>query len=81
MNKTNKTKREKELEKQNEKLRSERAQLKKYARSLESRLETAIKKSGQYKDELKKNARRKKEDAQWERVMRLLQDTGFLNEP
>lgn len=81
MNKSNKTKREKELEKQVKDLRSERVQLKKQVKSLESRLETATKKSGQYKDELKKNSRRTEEDALREKVMRLLQDAGFMNGP
>ena len=81
MNKTNKTKREKELETQNKKLRSKNAQLQKLAKSLEARLETETKRSDRYKDELKKKSRNTEEDALREKVMRLLEDAGFLNEP
>jgi chromosome segregation ATPase len=55
MNKSNKTKREIELEKQIKKLRSEKTQLKKECGSLKSRLETAKRRTDQYKEELKKN--------------------------
>ena len=81
MNKSNKTKREKELENQNKKLRSDKAQLQKHIKSLEARLETATKRSDRYKDKLKKKSRRTEEDALREKVMRLLQDAGIQNEP
>ena len=54
MNKSNKTKHVIELENQIKNLRAEKAQLKKEAKSLALRLETAQRKVGQYKDELKK---------------------------
>ena len=57
MNKSNKTKCVIELENQIKKLRAEKAQLKKEAKSLALRLETAQRKVGQYKDELKKKER------------------------
>lgn len=56
MNKSNKTKREKELEKQIKKLRSEKEQLKKESRSLKSKLETAKGKIERFKKEFKKKA-------------------------
>ena len=56
MNKSNKTTRETELEKQIKKLRSEKELLKKESRSLKSKLETAKGKIERFKEEFKKKA-------------------------